>query len=65
MEREGRKGISDMCDMNMGVRKPNRLSFWQREAKPGALTDKNNPIDDTPLHGKSSCHELYLAFSLR
>lgn len=41
MEREGRKGISDMPGMQLGVRNQTDLAGWQREAKPGALTDKN------------------------
>lgn len=41
LEREGRKGISDMRGVQLGVRNQTDLAGWQREAKPGALTDKN------------------------
>lgn len=49
MEREGRKGMSDMCGVQLRVRNQTDSGSWQRDAKPGALTDKNKRIDDKPL----------------
>lgn len=49
LEREGREGISDMCGVQLGVRNQTDLAGWQREAKPGAFTDKNKRTDDKSL----------------
>lgn len=51
MEREGRKGISDVCGVQLGVRNQTDLQTagWQGETEPGALVDKEKRIDDKPL----------------